>query len=553
MNKIFFTAIKIPLLMLIVLPMKVQAQTIYVPYAPVDNGPNIIDEVNMAPSGATVVIQNNGFVWNTGPIEIENKNDVTLKLEDGVRLRAIDGLNQFQNLEHTKLFTLKNCQNFTLTGYGAKFEMNKSVYTNLTMNHQFKHCLALVKCKNVEVKGLTFEGAPGDGIWLGHNNQLGGVNEDIVIEDVTCHRNGRNGIAVIAGDGVDILNCALTETGVGNLSHQIQGPWAGIDIEPVERDIYGYGGCYYDEVLKEWICPVEYTYLDSYAKDILIQDCDIESNIKDGITMSFNGHLDTRDVGYIKILDTDIGNSWRGISLSGRVRTANTGSIAIERVDMDYIQKIGFKITDWISTSTMPTYIKDVEIFSTHLPPNWPIKFRFRDPSHNKMIGSITVQNMKIYGPVPNKSLVGYNEQPSVPGTPINYHLKDISLDLLTDECTSFIDPPPPGHTLTNVTNNVTYLVSCKTGGSGQSTTGEGEETEDLQSLVLYPNPGEDVVHLSSPELIRSVEVFDSQGSLVLQIDEPTDIDISALPPGIYNFRLISTGDKLINRRLVKH
>jgi len=70
----------------------------------------------------TIVIDNVGMDWRTGPLDI-NRDDITVILERGVVLRALPNVfGQFDSL-----LRLRDRSNVTILGYGATMIMNEMV------------------------------------------------------------------------------------------------------------------------------------------------------------------------------------------------------------------------------------------------------------------------------------------------------------------------------------------------------------------------------------------------------------------------------------------
>jgi hypothetical protein len=84
--------------------------------------------------------------------------------------------------------------------------------------------LRICGCTNVTVSGLTLAESGGDGIYLGAGKD-DTTNKDIVIRDVVCDRNYRQGISVITAENLLIENCVMKNTSGTP-------PAAGIDFEP---------------------------------------------------------------------------------------------------------------------------------------------------------------------------------------------------------------------------------------------------------------------------------------------------------------------------------
>ena len=89
---------------------------------------------------------------------------------------------------------------------------------------EWRTVLELTSCSNVTISGLTLAESGGDGIYLG-TSRGSEPCKNVVIRDVICDRNYRQGISVINAENLLIENCALRNTGGTS-------PRAGIDFEP---------------------------------------------------------------------------------------------------------------------------------------------------------------------------------------------------------------------------------------------------------------------------------------------------------------------------------
>lgn len=79
------------------------------------------------------------------------------------------------------------------------------------------------------------------------------------------------------------------------------------------------------------------------------------------------------------------------------------------------------------------------------------------------------------------------------------------------------------------------------------------DEPAWAEQFDIFPNPVRDQLNIKSAEVdIDQLQVFDSKGTLIRQIDLPnTSIDTRALPAGIYYLRIIA-GSEFLVRRFVK-
>ena len=87
--------------------------------------------------------------------------------------------------------------------------MRRADYDSPAYSHaEWRHVLDLHGCRNVTICGLTLAESGGDGIYLGAGRD-GATNRDVVIRDVVCDRNYRQGISVITAENLLIENCVL--------------------------------------------------------------------------------------------------------------------------------------------------------------------------------------------------------------------------------------------------------------------------------------------------------------------------------------------------------
>ena len=126
------------------------------------------------------------------------------------------------------LFSAANKSNIKLIGYGAPhvvLQMRRDDYASREYSKaEWRTMLELTSCTNVTVSGLTLAESGGDGIYLG-TSRGSEPCKNVVIKDVICDRNYRQGISVINAENLLIENCVLKDTAGTS-------PRAGIDFEP---------------------------------------------------------------------------------------------------------------------------------------------------------------------------------------------------------------------------------------------------------------------------------------------------------------------------------
>ncbi len=176
-------------------------------------------------SGARrVIIPNIGRAWVIEPIQLESNQEIVF--EKGVVIEARRG--KFLGPEDS-LFTARDKENIVLRGKGASWVMRKQDYRNAPYpKAEWRMCLCLVGCRNIEVSGLRLAGSGGDGIYIGRTEKNAGC-VGIHLRRVVCDDNYRQGISVISARNLLVERCVLRGT-------EGTAPSAGIDFEPNKPD-----------------------------------------------------------------------------------------------------------------------------------------------------------------------------------------------------------------------------------------------------------------------------------------------------------------------------
>ncbi len=176
-------------------------------------------------SGADkVIVENMGKPWIVDKIRLAGDQEVFF--EKGVVVLAKKGAFRGKG---DCLFTAREKNNVALIGPGATLKMRKADYqSDAYSKSEWRHCLSILSCKNVRIVGLTLAESGGDGIYLGVCKR-GVANTNVLIKDVVCDGNHRQGISVISAENLLIENTVMRNTSGTP-------PQAGIDFEPNNAD-----------------------------------------------------------------------------------------------------------------------------------------------------------------------------------------------------------------------------------------------------------------------------------------------------------------------------
>jgi hypothetical protein len=175
-------------------------------------------------SGARVVlIPAMGRPWVT--TNLFPRSHTTIIFQEGAEVVAKQGAFRGKG---DALLCLKDVEDVTLYGYGARLAMRKSDYrAEPYAKSEWRHAIELYGCAHVSVLGLKVESSGGDGVYLGRGRRT--YNDHIVLRDLQLRDHHRQGISVISAQDLLIANVEMYLTW-GTL------PCAGIDFEPNGAD-----------------------------------------------------------------------------------------------------------------------------------------------------------------------------------------------------------------------------------------------------------------------------------------------------------------------------
>ncbi|MBQ6340190.1 MAG: right-handed parallel beta-helix repeat-containing protein [Kiritimatiellae bacterium] len=245
-------------------------------------------------SGARkIVIDRQVSPWITRPLFARSNCEIVF--ERGAEVVAKKGAFLGKG---DSLITLKRAENVKLSGYGATLRMHRADYAAPPYaKAEWRMSINLLSCSNVVVEGLTLLESGGDGVYVGVAGKNGPC-QDIVLRDLVCDRQYRQGISVISARNLLIERCVLRNTGGTP-------PAAGIDFEP--------------------------NHANEELSGIVMRDCTVTDN--QGVGLDFYlGQLDgtTKPVS-IKVVNCRMSGNSHGFALSnGRKETFVKGFVSCE-------------------------------------------------------------------------------------------------------------------------------------------------------------------------------------------------------------------------------
>ena len=168
------------------------------------------------------------------------------------------------------MFNLYNAKNISILGDGT---LTGDKTSHLGTSGEFGHCVRVMACSDISIRGIKLEEAWGDGLSLGYS-------EGIVVENVSTKNTRRLGISVVRCHRTQILNCSID--GVSGTD-----PQSGIDVEPNTGE---QGYC------------------------VSIENCIIKNCAKFGITGSGDGTRDTMGIliSNCRLIDNGYGIGFHG-------------------------------------------------------------------------------------------------------------------------------------------------------------------------------------------------------------------------------------------------
>ena len=163
-------------------------------------------------SGSSVHIAKPPVFYKTDQLQVPS--NIEIFIESGTIIEANPGY----KYNHA-VFRIVDQTNVKISGYGATVRMLKDQYKG-----EHRHGFAIRGSTNVEIEGVASNDAGGDGFIIAWG-KINPAAENVVLRDVSADNNRRQGLSIVSGKNIRILNSRFTNTNGTP-------PTAGIDIEP---------------------------------------------------------------------------------------------------------------------------------------------------------------------------------------------------------------------------------------------------------------------------------------------------------------------------------
>ena len=216
-----------------------------------------------------IVVDRKETPWVVRPLFAKSNQKIVF--EKGVVLLAKRG--EFVG-RNDWLLGICGVENVSVSGYGAVFRMWREDYAHGRDGRgkdyrrgEWRHAISIKGARKVVIEGLLIEESGGDGVVIGvglHSAKAVVPSRDIVLRDLVCDRNHRQGLSVCGVERLLVEDCVFRNT---------RGTWPmdGVDLEP-DR-------------------------FDHPLSDILFRNCVSENNAGNGFEVAMmNGRVKSRPI-----------------------------------------------------------------------------------------------------------------------------------------------------------------------------------------------------------------------------------------------------------------
>ncbi|MCE7058626.1 right-handed parallel beta-helix repeat-containing protein [Dyadobacter sp. CY343] len=145
----------------------------------------------------------------------------TLTFEEGTVVEGMGTLGTYE-----RMITIYDASNIVIRAHNCVFKDHREKYTT----GQWRHIFSIEGLTNGLFEGMTAESSGGDGFYIGAAS-VKKFSEHVKLVNVKSHNNRRQGITVVSGKHIDIVNPIVSNSNG-------EAPSSGIDIEPGSGDFF---------------------------------------------------------------------------------------------------------------------------------------------------------------------------------------------------------------------------------------------------------------------------------------------------------------------------
>lgn len=225
------------------------------------------------------------------------RSNKALILEDGT---VVEGLGTL-GLEE-RMVMMFNVQNISIKGTNVVFKDQKAKYTTGEQRHMF----TMLGAKNVTIEGVAANDSGGDGFFIGSSSTQR-FSENVKLINVSADNNRRQGLSIVSGKNIDVINAVFSNTNG-------TAPSAGIDIEPNTPDEFLEGIRITNPITRNNVGGGIVILIDDFIGTNRVVDITITNHIDDG---SFYGTYISRATGTIAGTITFQNPIWKNNKANG--------------------------------------------------------------------------------------------------------------------------------------------------------------------------------------------------------------------------------------------
>jgi hypothetical protein len=165
--------------------------------------------------GGTVMVPKGTFMINSEK-SVFIKSNIKLHLDSNAVIESLPTASG-----NYSVLTISHADHVSISGGEIRGDRNRHLGKS---NEDYGRDINIEGSHDVTITNLTASNSWGDGIYVGDNNNSVN-NSDILIQNVVCNNNRRNGMSIISGENIFVKD-VIAENSNG------ASPKAGIDVEP---------------------------------------------------------------------------------------------------------------------------------------------------------------------------------------------------------------------------------------------------------------------------------------------------------------------------------